>query len=418
MRHARLRRLAAGVSLVELMVAMVIALIGTIIIFQVFEASEGIRRTTTSGGDAQQNGVLGLHVVENDLRNAGMGFSDTTVVGCTVKAYDGTRATANRNFDMVLAPVQVTGGADAKTPDQFTVFYGSQNVVAGSTTLSTNMNTAVEPIRVVNRYGYRVGDLLVLLQAGKDCSMVEVTSVPVAPSDQLNHDQTGYQLDWAEGGPVGVTSRSNHPPGSIVYTGAGTAGATRVYNIGNLYDNTGTYAANGSAMPVYNTYRIESAGLTVRSAFSDGTTTPIGSVPVADNVVHMRVLYGMDDGQNNDTVASPGAAGDSRVDRYIDAATFSATSPLPWDRLVSVRVALVARSATPEKPSSGKASDPCDATTAAPTWSGADGTGGASDWSTFLNTALDLSADADWRCYRYRVFETTVPLRNWIWKSS
>jgi type IV pilus assembly protein PilW len=31
---------------------------------------------------------------------------------------------------------------------------------------------------------------------------------------------------------------------------------------------------------------------------------------------------------------------------------------------------------------------------------------------------FDLSADPNWQCYRYRVFETTVPLRNWIWKSS
>ncbi len=68
MRRELKRRFAAGVSLVELMVAMVIALIGTIIIFQVFEASEGIRRTTTRGVDEQQNGILALNFLENYLR--------------------------------------------------------------------------------------------------------------------------------------------------------------------------------------------------------------------------------------------------------------------------------------------------------------------------------------------------------------
>jgi len=29
-----------------------------------------------------------------------------------------------------------------------------------------------------------------------------------------------------------------------------------------------------------------------------------------------------------------------------------------------------------------------------------------------------LPAGVTWQCFRYRVFETTVPLRNWIWKSS
>jgi type IV pilus assembly protein PilW len=35
-----------------------------------------------------------------------------------------------------------------------------------------------------------------------------------------------------------------------------------------------------------------------------------------------------------------------------------------------------------------------------PAWSG----------GTFL-----ISTDPNWMCYRYRVFETTVPLRNMIW---
>jgi type IV pilus assembly protein PilW len=28
---------------------------------------------------------------------------------------------------------------------------------------------------------------------------------------------------------------------------------------------------------------------------------------------------------------------------------------------------------------------------------------------------IDLSADADWQKYRYRAFETIIPLRNMIW---
>jgi hypothetical protein len=42
------------------------------------------------------------------------------------------------------------------------------------------------------------------------------------------------------------------------------------------------------------------------------------------------------------------------------------------------------------------------------------------------NTHLDLSTTGDpnaasldnWTCYRYRLFETTIPLRNWIWKAA
>ena len=44
----------AGFSLVELMVAVVIGLIGKLVMFQVFAVSEGQKRTTASGGDGQQ----------------------------------------------------------------------------------------------------------------------------------------------------------------------------------------------------------------------------------------------------------------------------------------------------------------------------------------------------------------------------
>jgi len=65
----------------------------------VFEVSEGIKRTTTSGGDAQQNGAIALYVMEHDLRNAGMGFNDVSYAGCKVLAYDSKRVDAGFHDD-------------------------------------------------------------------------------------------------------------------------------------------------------------------------------------------------------------------------------------------------------------------------------------------------------------------------------
>jgi type IV pilus assembly protein PilW len=60
----------------------------------------------------------------------------------------------------------------------------------------------------------------------------------------------------------------------------------------------------------------------------------------------------------------------------------------------------VARSAQYEKPESGT----CRTTTADTVKS----------WSTWAS--FDTSRyPADWQCYRYKVFETVVPLRNAIW---
>lgn len=392
----------AGMSMVELMVAMAIALIGTIIIFQVFEVSEGIRRTTTSGGDAQQNGQIGLYVVESDLRNAGMGINDTPYAGCNANAYDSTRAPTN--FNLLMSPVSIVGGAANTAPDSLSIFYGSQYTVANSTTITATMGSATANVKVIpsGRYGFRTGDLLLLMQPGtNNCELMEVTAL--VGSDEIAHLSTAYTLDWVAAGPVGVASRFNPAAGSFAFGGTGAA-ATRVFNLGNPYDKNGVYNINGPTTPVYNTYSIVANQLVVASKFSGAAAAPI-----ADNIVHMRALYGLDDGVNNGTVAINALynPGDGLIDRYVDAATFDAMAIKPWQYIAVIKVVLVARSINAEKPSGGGG---CDTTAAAPTWSGSAFAG--------LQTSLDLSADASWQCYRYRVFETTIPLRNWIWKSS
>ncbi|HEY2336987.1 MAG TPA: PilW family protein [Burkholderiales bacterium] len=410
------RRFQTGLSMVELMVAMVIALMGTIIMFQVFEVSEGIKRSTTSGGDSQQNGVIGLYVMENDLRQAGMGFNDTPYVGCTIQAYDSQRSPTD--YTLSLLPVQITSGGNARTADRLTVFYGSQQIVGNATTLSRSIDNLATDVsfQTQNSFGTRVGDLVVLLEPGgiKNCSMMEVTAVP--GSNFMDHrSATTYQLNWAIGTPS-KNSRFNRPGGWASPTSYASAGAnaTRVFNLGNLYDINGTYAYNGATMPVYNTYAVSTTTLTVSSAFN--TTGPAAANAVADNIVHMRALYGLDDGTSDATVpyqVGAAVAGDGKIDRFVDAPKFAGLGN-PWTSVIAVRLVLVARSAQPEVGSGGPGS-PCDTTSAYPTWS-AQGWPAVTPALTMIS--LDLSADGNWQCYRYKTFETTVPLRNWIWKSS
>jgi type IV pilus assembly protein PilW len=393
-----------GFSMVELMVAMLIGLIGMIIIFQVFEVSEGIKRTTTSGGDAQQNGAVALYVMEHDLRNAGMGFNDVSYAGCNVLAYDSKRTVPN--FTMTLVPVLVTPGATARVPDQVTALYGSAALVANPTMLATNMadlGNGADPLFLSNPYAFRPGDLFVVLEpaSGKNCSLMEATGIVGA--NQFQHQAgASYQVLSTL---ANEDARFNRPGGlGVVYKGVGspTGNVTRVFNLGNLFE-----PASRPNIPVNNTYAIDASNsLTVTAAFvsKDALSSPLTNA-VADNIVHMRALYGVDDGVGDLASVPFGggkfAKGDGLVDRFVDAATFNAIAPPPWQFLIAVRLAIVARSALAEKATG--AGGTCETTTAFPAWSG----------GTF-----DLSADPNWQCYRYRVFETTVPLRNWIWKSS
>ena len=88
---------------------------------------------------------------------------------------------------------------------------------------------------------------------------------------------------------------------------------------------------------------------------------------------------------------------DTDNDNIVD--TYDNAAPADWKQVLAVRLAVVARSALAEKPT--VIGGACDATTALPTWSGG---------------TLDVSADPNWNCYRYKVFETTIPLRNLIWQ--
>ena len=123
--HTTLRR-ESGFSLVELLVAVAIGLIGIIIMLQVFENAEGVRRTTVSGGDAQQNGVIALYSMERDVRNAGMGINEIGLLAppCNMVGYDGARNTPNfpTAGTIVLTPVQIFPGGTPTTPDQLAVF--------------------------------------------------------------------------------------------------------------------------------------------------------------------------------------------------------------------------------------------------------------------------------------------------------
>lgn len=157
---------------------------------------------------------------------------------------------------------------------------------------------------------------------------------------------------------------------SNVTVATGVAGTTGggLFNLGQA-PTVLAYAVRDGSLTVCN-YMLNNCG---------GVFNAAHWVRVAGNVVSLRAEYGRDTtaGTMNGTVD-----------------VFDQTQPATacaWLRTRAVRFALVARSAQLEK-------NNVDAP--APTWAG-NGT-----------APIDLSSDAAWQRYRYKTFETTVPLRN------
>lgn len=354
-----------GATLVELMVGMLIGLLAVIVITQVMLISEGQKRTTTSGSDAQVNGALALYAIQRDLEMAGYGITSTPgVIGCPISARFGGVAPAG--FMPNLVPVLITREADrpaGSVGDAVRVIASSKTTFSVPTRVTPpNFKVGDLAVPVTAALGVRKDDLaLAAIDSTQACWVFQVSANPTGESiPRANHD-AGWNL-------TGMPNIA-YPDGSVLI------------NLGNLIDTT---------------YQI--VGNSLQQADFD-LTAPTVRPPrdVQPEIVNMRALYGKDTSVPFDGV----------VDVYNDV---TPTTNAAWQQVIAIRIVVVARSDQFEKEDVTPANLRWDVGTSPPT------TGAA---ACGTSTCLTLKVDhlADWKRYRYKQFETVVPLRNMLWKS-
>jgi len=390
-------------SIIELMVAMAVSLIGTIVIFQVYAVNEDVRRSSTAGSDEQTSGLQALILIERELRHAGFGISDSDLYGCRMVTYDNQRV-PNFPTPFPLTAVSITANAGS-TPDVINVMYGGTNNTAVAVKLAGPMAAATDFPVVNYAYGYLAGDMILMGEdVGSSCTIREITKVNGQELQTNNGSYTTDPLLSPLGAAVTKAVRWNNPAGTPVVYGAG-----KVINLGNLDDETRPPRYNQITVQTGLADPSQNNKLVVQNLWGQLPTF----IPIAEQIVQLKAEYGIDDGVNNGTItSSPGIKGDGIIDRYT-----TASPPLPsadWMLVKTVRIAVVARSAQPLKPTSGTACDatpafdPSFANTTYPVrWAyGPDAPNGR---------PIDVRNSADWQCYKYQVFETTIPLRNVLW---
>lgn len=357
----------AGMSLVELMVGMAIGLIGIIIITHLYLTNEQYKRSTTGAGTAQVNGAIALYTLERDLRMAGFGFNHSAALGCSCAGagcsavqyyYNGTYSSppgpaSGALPPLAFVPVLIVQGVNA--PDTLTLLFGDapERMLPG--TLSESMPQPSAEFKVDGTAGFAVNDLVLVTQ-GSTCMMTQVTQVQTS------------------------ASHLQHNPGTSLWNPAGGGSPLPAFAQGATVFNLGS--------PTWRTYSLANAKLQVTEILASITSaaTPLQLV---DDIVDLQAQYGRD--ANGDGTVAAG-----------EWTTVTPTSGTEWAQVIAIRLAVLGRSPNYNKPASGTV---CDATTAQPTWSG--GSFAALDFAT--------TSSQD-RCYKYRVFETTVPLRNMIWR--
>ena len=390
----------SGFSLVEIMVALVIGMLGVVVILQVFSAFETQRRTTSGGDDAISGGSIALHLLQRDIQHAGWGMSAVNVQACNI-----TGLTEPAGSSMLLAPVLInprnSAGAliipagDANT-DTLVVVSGNGGVVEGDTILSDTggpVGNVVQNSYVVNGVsGFKKADLVVAAPQRRTKTACNLKAVKVT-------------------GEIGATTRKIDVEGGAPFD---VEPGARLFNLGQT--------------PVVMAYAIRDGNLTMCNWRKyDCTSTSEANnrtvwVPVASNIVSLRAQYGRDTTPErmrgivdtwDKTLPTTGIS--SNPNRDIPACGVMRTS--------AVRLVLVARSSQPEKtddwPTLTKHVSSPVATWTDLSWMALENDSGALlGTATAAATAAAIklpSPDASWptwQDFRYKVFQTVVPLRN------
>lgn len=418
-----------GFGLVEIMIGMMVGLVSMIVVMQVYTVFENQKRATSTGGDAQTNGALALYLMEREVRAAGNGMTEgephkyPPLAGCTTRLFDSQAAFLAPNAtppfvstvvgagtvsSVRLAPVVISNGVGGLS-DSLTITYGTSVIAAPYTLDSAGYLPGGISINLTpNAMGIAKNDLLALVEEDpalsinngnyrtpKPCSLLQVTSAPVVGAI-----------------PVADGTRYNKTGGTGVTPFTGEA---RLYDLGQL--NLVTYRISGNNLV---------ADVSKFGVIPDGTANGASVQnrtdfsPLASSIVNMQVQYGVDTGNAGTgylatcktvTAGSPLGANDpdAVIDAWVDATGqwenngVSTPSLFNLQRIRAVRIGLVARSGVK---ASGTASDPCN-------------TGAVTiHWPSGPDMTPNLSGDADWQCYRYKVFQTTIPVRNTLWSST
>jgi type IV pilus assembly protein PilW len=388
----RSRIRAGGFSLIEIMVGLAIGVIGVIVVMQIFADAEKQKRVVTGGGDAQTTGALALKTLQSDIRQSGWGIRSFGLVGCSLSLRPGVTR-------VPLAPVVINPPIDPADPsgnpvippgdtntDTLLVIYGDGDTGPEGDGINAQPPSAAAPPEGSPALGYA--------PAPWDIYSVQ-TSASFAAGDQVvaapRNRPDPCVLSLASVVNVGRGNILN----VIVAAGAGQANMAngRLYNLGRA-PRVLAYAVRGGNLTVCD-YRANDCGAEANA--NDGAVW----LPIAGGVVGLNAQYGRDTRTPLPPPDPVMNAVPAVVDTY-DQSTPPSAVPAPvnpalntvqcgWARIASVRLALAARSDQYDKE---------EVTASAPAWAGG---------------AIDLSEVSNWKHYRYKLFQTVVPLRNFAW---
>jgi type IV pilus assembly protein PilW len=385
---ARSHREQRGFGLIEIMVGVVIGLIAVLVIYQVYAVAEGFKRNTTAAGEAQQNGLFSTFLLGMEIGNSGAGIA---VAAQDLASCPDPGGAMPQRFAQSFRPIPVliTDGGDSATSDSFVVNYSMATTLANSALFTGNAAPgATFPVQSPG--GFHIDDLVVGISAptapGSPCASSRVTAVSAPDANGI----------------VTITQTPLFPAGGIDFFGSSV-----LLNMGpcNRAQKI-QYSVNNGVL--YSTPLLDTSG-----ANCGNLANPLIPNPLASNILVMKVEYGIDS--------------DLDPKRLLD--TWVQASAAPWDpatllpapvttinQIKAVRIGIIVQSDQFDKNLAG--------------FTGGDYVSGDYNWVLFDCAAANkancpgrltgsvpatVSPAGNWR---FRKYETVIPLRNEIWNKT
>ena len=364
------------------MVGMAMGLIVTLIVMQALSVAEGYRRTTTAGSDSQINGLMALRTLESEIRMAGYGMMNSANLCPSINTYyQGVGTTTFTNMPVKI----VDGGTGA---DSIKVVYSSSFTGAAPSRIVFSMPTPANVTKVSTLAGLNTCDFVMFAakDGSKTCSMLQVTGLTpnnvqfLTGSGQSNYNPSG-----------GAQANSFFPTG-------GYSSSDIIINMGDFVDRRFTINKTASK----DEYFLRQTK--VNSANNGcSATDPNPELDIVSNIVNIQAQYGVAPTGSQQVDCWTSAAATDTGCSITAGSNWSAPPATDVTRVKAIRVAVVARSALSERPSIVGGS--CDTTVTAPiSWDG--------------GPSINLTSISNWQCYRYKVYQTVIPIINVIWANS
>jgi type IV pilus assembly protein PilW len=399
----------AGFSLVEIMVGLVIGLLATLVVLQVFSVFEGQKRTTTGTADAQTSGNVALYTIKRDVASAGYGLLPivNTPLDCGTVNFNIDAATGITSLSP-FTPITITdGGTGAGASDIITVRYGTSDTGGAISSIGA---IAGNTIALGDYLACKPGDLALAIHSNKgSCGLTTVAAGGLSNADTMNVTLTSVPAGTVNGDNLACLGQWKEIE----------------YRINQSYDPTVPAKSQAYLQRKETTFPIPAAG------------NPATGDPGVVDIVNIQAQYGISASANDNKIvqwvnAKNVADWNIAVDgpKVLDPATnasidFGSSLTVPNRNLIkAVRVAVVARNGLLEKEYVTTACDSLtsDIPSGLCAWSGTSAGTLISSPAPFIDLSNDIDpTDAKlpnrWQRYRYRVFETISPLRNVIWSS-